>query len=162
MLKIVCMDPMEDSLKALDLSIVDTAAKGLAGTPPRPLSGWVRAVRDALGMTRGQLAQRMGISVETVATLERSEARSTITLASLERLAAGLGGRLVYAIVPPEGSTFEQLVQERALAVARARLERVAHSMALEDQAVEDRYRKRQLDRIVATLLAGSRRILWR
>lgn len=113
-------------------------------------------------MTRDQLASRIGIRGPTVNTLERSEARGTITLASLEKLARGMGCRVVYAIVPLEGKTLEDLVRERAEAVARERLSRVSHSMKLENQALDARSEKRQLARLVESLLAGSRRSLWR
>jgi predicted DNA-binding mobile mystery protein A len=113
-------------------------------------------------MTRAQLATRTGISPSTVNTLERSEAQGTVTIESLEKLAAGLGGKLVYAIVPPPGKTFEQLVLDRAEKLAKKRLARVSHTMSLEDQAVEKKHQERQLRRVVESLLAGSRRTLWR
>jgi predicted DNA-binding mobile mystery protein A len=112
-------------------------------------------------MTRAQLAARTGISPNTVNTLERSEAQGSVTIESLEKLAAGLGGKLVYAIVPPPGKTFEQLVEDQAESVAKKRLARVSHTMTLEDQSVEKRHQERQLQRIIDGLLAGSRRSLW-
>lgn len=128
----------------------------------RPRFGWARAVREALGMTRSQLASRVGLAGPTVATLERSEARGSITLESLDRLAHGMGCRVVYAIVPAEGPTLEKIVRDRAESVARERLSRVSHSMNLENQGVGAKSQRRQLARLVATLLAGSRRNLWR
>ncbi len=113
-------------------------------------------------MTRAQLAVRTGISPSTVNTLERSEAKGSIAIESLEKLATGLGGKLVYAIVPPPGKTFEQIVTERAEMLARKRLERVSHTMTLEDQPVEKEHQERQLKRTVDLLLTGSRRTLWR
>src|SRR4026207_621531 len=65
-----------------------------------PDGGWVRSVRLALGMSAAQLARRVGVSRATIATLERSEARGRITLASLEKLARGLGCRVAYALIP--------------------------------------------------------------
>jgi len=80
----------------------------------RPPQGWARAIRDALGMTKSQLARRMGVSSSTVAELERSEVRETITLASLRRLAKGLDCRVVYALVPNGADSLEVLVRDRA------------------------------------------------
>ena len=153
---------MSKSLKFLDISLLDEAVAPLSSVKPRPALGWVRAIREAFGMSRSQLALRIGSTQEAVSKLERNEALDAITLASLEKLAKGLGGRLVYAIVPPKGKTFEELINEQALAVARKRLSRVAHTMLLEDQAVEHRHQRRQVDRIVDSLLRGSRRALWR
>lgn len=155
---------MTKSFKQLDINLIDDAVRplGTIGARPRPKGGWIKTVRGALGMTRAQLAARTGISPSTVNSLERSEAQGSITLESLEKLATGLGGKLVYAIVPPAGKTFEQVVGERAETIARKRLERVFHTMALEDQSVETEHQERQLKRTIDLLLAGSRRALWR
>lgn len=153
---------MAKSFKYLDIGLIDDSVRPLASVKPRPSSGWVKSIREALGMTRAQLAERVGISQNTINTLERSEAKGTISVASLEKLAHGMGGRLVYAIVPPDGKTFEQLVNEQAEKIAQKRLARVSHTMTLEDQTVEGKYQERQLKRIVDSLLQGSRRMLWR
>ena len=155
---------MANSFKQLDINLLDDAVRALVtiGARPRPKSGWIKTLREALGMTRAQLAVRTGISPSTVNTLERSEAKGSIAIESLEKLATGLGGKLVYAIVPPPGKTFEQIVTERAEMLARKRLERVSHTMTLEDQPVEKEHQERQLKRTVDLLLTGSRRTLWR
>ena len=111
-------------------------------------------------MSLGQLARRVGVSRETIATLERSEARGTITLASLEKLARGLGCRVAYALVP-EGGSLEGLRRKRAQEVARKELERVSHSMRLEAQGLPPARERRQLERHVEELLAGNPRRLW-
>ena len=41
-----------------------------------PVHGWVKAIRQALGMTTAQLAQRMGIRQPSVVALEQSEVRA--------------------------------------------------------------------------------------
>lgn len=112
-------------------------------------------------MSAGQLAKRVGVSRETIATLERSEARGTITLASLEKLARGLGCRVTYALVPEGDGTIEGLRRARALEVARKQLARVSHSMRLEAQGLSPERERRQLERQVDALLAGSPRRLW-
>ncbi len=66
----------------------------------RSKRGWLRAMRDALGMTTRQLALRMGKAQSTIAKLEKSEARETASLASLREAAEAMGCELVYAIVP--------------------------------------------------------------
>jgi predicted DNA-binding mobile mystery protein A len=164
LLRLWTQELMTKPLTKLDINLLDEVVEPLAGLAarPRPVGGWAKAVREAFGMTRAQLATRTGISPSTVNTLERSEAQGTVTIESLEKLAAGLGGKLVYAIVPPPGKTFEQLVLDRAEKLAKKRLARVSHTMSLEDQAVEKRHQERQLRRVVESLLAGSRRTLWR
>lgn len=123
----------------------------------RPRLGWVRAVRDALGMSTRQLAARMGVSQPTVVQLEQSEANGAIQLATLRRAADALNCDLVYALVPREGS-LEQTVSTQARLRAGAIVNAVDRSMELEDQAVDDP--SDDAVNRVALQLAASRR-LW-
>jgi predicted DNA-binding mobile mystery protein A len=66
----------------------------------RPPKGWVRAIRDGLGMTSTELAVRLGVSQSTVSELEHSEMRDTAKLGSLRRAADALDCELVYILVP--------------------------------------------------------------
>lgn len=154
---------MINNFNALMIPQLDDAllAYRQAAASPRPASGWVKAIREAIGMTKAQLAQRIRLSPSTINTLERSEARGAITLESLEKLARGMDCRLVYAIVPNGERTLEQLVRERAEQVARRQHSRVSHTMRLEEQGLDERQEKRQLKRMVDSLLSGSRRALW-
>jgi len=102
---------------------------------PRPQKGWLRAIREATGITVRQMATRLGKAPTLVVNLEKSEAEYRITLGSLRDAADALGCRLVYAIVPKTGS-IQQLAEERARTKAAENVRAVEHSMALEDQAV--------------------------
>jgi len=117
----------------------------------RPRRGWVRAIRDALGMTAAQLGDRLGVTQSTIQRLETSEAADTIQLNSLRRLAEGLNCELVYALVPRETVTSTYAAAARA--AARRELARVSHSMALEDQSVEDRDEDERLRQFIAEAL---------
>ena len=97
-----------------------------------PVRGWIRAIREALGMTSAQLAQRMKIGQSTVVGLEQSEMRGKIQLATLRRVAEALDCTLVYALVPNQ--PLEKIVQDQAREVARRRLQSVSHTMLLENQ----------------------------
>ena len=154
--------PTRSRFKNLALDQLDETMATLrkSAEVSRPQKGWARSIREALGMSLGQLARRVGVSRETIATLERSEARGTITLASLEKLARGLGCRVTYALVP-EGGSIEGLRRKRAQEVARRELEQVSHSMRLEAQGLAPGRERRQLERHVQELLAGSPRRLW-
>jgi predicted DNA-binding mobile mystery protein A len=101
-----------------------------------PPKGWIRAIRDALGMTGVQFAVRLGIRPQSVETLEHSEERETIQLKTLRRAAQALDCTLVYALVPNE--TLEGAVQTRARNIAMRDLGRVAHTMKLEAQETGD------------------------
>src|SRR5215813_8399297 len=65
-----------------------------------PVKGWIRAVREALGMTAEQLGRRLGVKQSSVVALEQSEAKGSIELATLRRVAEALDCTLVYALVP--------------------------------------------------------------
>src|SRR5450432_871395 len=77
-----------------------------------PVRGWIKAVREALGMTTAQLAKRLGIKQPTVVALEQSEAKGSIELATLRRVAEALDCTLVYAFVPKK--PLEAIVRDRA------------------------------------------------
>ena len=142
--------------KQLDkrLSILQNA-RGLA----RPPRGWIKAIRETLGMTTTQLGRRLGVSQPTALGLEKSEESKSITLESLERAARALDCRLVYALVPRE--SLEAIVQNRARDVARKRLSSIGHSMALEDQRVEDADERQHLERLVQKLRESPGSALW-
>src|ERR1700720_1375648 len=99
-----------------------------------PVRGWIKAIREALGMSTAQLAKRLRIKQPSIIALEQSEAKGTIELATLRRVAEALDCTLVYALVPKK--PLEAMVREQAHKVARRRLQSVEHSMALERQAV--------------------------
>ncbi len=114
----------------------------------RPQKGWIRAIRDALGMTAEQLGERLGITQPSVQRLEMSEAEDTIQLNTLRRVAEALNCEVVYALVPRH--SLQTLYDSAAHTVARRELGAISHSMALEDQAVEDEDEDERLRRFIA------------
>ena len=113
----------------------------------RPARGWVRAIRDALGMTAEQLGARIGVSQPTVHKLERSEQDGTVQLNTLRRAAEALDCELVYVFVPrkPLRETYEA----RARAVALGETAAIGHTMSLEAQSVDDEDAEAQLRRFI-------------
>lgn len=103
--------------------------------PERPARGWIHAVRVALGMSTRQLAQKVGITQQSLSRLEASEAQDAITLKSLRKVADKTGCRLVYAFLPRD-KTLTSMVSKRAIQKAREMLQAVDHSMMLENQSV--------------------------
>jgi predicted DNA-binding mobile mystery protein A len=120
-------------LKQLDRSLEPYRA---ARRVSRPAKGWIRAIRQALGVSSGELARRLGSSRQLPLQLEKSEAEDRITLKSLRAVAHALDCELVYALVPQADSLLHELVKDRARAEAKRRVLSVEHSMALENQAV--------------------------
>jgi predicted DNA-binding mobile mystery protein A len=124
-----------------------------------PRGGWVRAIREALGMPAAHLAARINVTRQTIRDLEHSEATGKITLESLNRLAAALGCRVIYALVPEK--PLDEIQRARAREIADSLMKPVAHSMKLEAQSVSEREEQRQKDQIVRKLLEGDPRKLW-
>jgi len=101
----------------------------------RPQKGWVRAIREALGVSSGELGLRLGASRQLALQQEKAEAEERITLKNLRSLANALDCDLVYALVP-RAETMQALLEDRARAQAKKNVLGVEHSMALENQAV--------------------------
>ncbi len=125
----------------------------------RPPKGWVRAIREALGMTTAQLGKRIGVTQPRAFDIEKAEVNGSLTIDSLERAARALDCQLVYALVPRK--PLEDLVVERARQLARSKLASISHSMALEDQQVSESSAAYQLDDLTRKLLEKRGSALW-
>ena len=109
-----------------------------------PPKGWVRAIRDALGMNGVQFARRLGVRPPSVVALEASEESGAIQLKTLRRAAEALDCTLVYALVPND--SLEGAVRVRARKIALRALGRVAHTMKLEAQETQDGATEERID----------------
>jgi predicted DNA-binding mobile mystery protein A len=125
----------------------------------RPPKGWIRAIRDAVGMTAAQLGARIGVSKSRVMAMEKAEARGAVTLETLKRAAQALNCTLVYALVP--NKSLEEMVRDRAREVADERLGRVDHTMKLENQALSAAELTAERARLAEELARGNPRRLW-
>lgn len=125
---------------------------------PQPPRGWVRAIREALGMSRADLAKRLRITRQGVLRIEAAEAAGAITLSKLREVAAALDCDVYYSLVPRE--PLEDVVNNRARLLAEQQLSRVEHTMRLEDQLPHRPDRDELIDDL-ARKIADSR-ALWR
>ena len=89
-----------------------------------PPGGWLRAIREALGMSMAQLGRRMGLPRQGVLALERREASGAVSLKTLREAAAALDAELVYAIVPRR--SLARMLQKQARRKAGEELARGA------------------------------------
>src|ERR1700743_3457110 len=124
---------MQTPAQQLDKRFVDLAPLANA---LRPEKGWIKAVREALGMTTAQLGKRLGVSQQRAAMMEKAEADGSITLRSLEQAAQSLGCRVIYVLYPEE--PLHATMRARAEAIADSQLRAVEQTMRLEDQSVTD------------------------
>lgn len=125
--------------------------------PPR--GGWIREIRESLGMSLSQLAKRLGVSQQAVTQYQKNEASGSITLATLRKTAAALECELVYALVPKADIT--ELRERRAYEVANRVLGRVAQSMVLENQGVSEQEIEQQAQDLARQILEEQPRHLW-
>jgi predicted DNA-binding mobile mystery protein A len=144
----------EKARQALDRRLASLRPVDRFDRPPR---GWVRAIRDALGMSTTQLGRRLGIDRSNVVRLEQSEMNDTIGLGTLRRAAEALDCTLVYALVP--NSSLEAAVAAQARRVAAAELASVEHTMLLEAQELDDESRDTRVEDYAAGLVDDPR--LW-
>jgi predicted DNA-binding mobile mystery protein A len=153
---------MSSELNNLRLEQIQTTVNAYAvlrtkRTPPR---GWLKEVREALGRTERQQAERLNIASSTLHKSEQSEADERISLGQLRKLADALDCELVYALIPR--MPLPQVVQEQAEKLAKAEVFGVAHTMALEDQKPTDERIQKQVTRRAEELLRGKWSDLWR
>jgi predicted DNA-binding mobile mystery protein A len=135
------------------------AMRPLLRVATRPPRGWIKAIREALGMTTAQLAERLGVKQPRVIELEKGEVQGAITLQSLERAAEALGCRVVYILVPER--PLAETLHRRAAAAADDQLAAVEQTMRLEDQVVRGKQQRAESrKRLITDLLARPAR-LW-
>ena len=143
-----------EARRRLDERLTGVSATAVGPTPHR---GWIRAIRDALGMSTTELAARMGVSQQSVTDLERSEVRETIKLDTLRRAADALDCDLVYVLVPRGG--LDDAVWTQARRQAARHVAQVAHHSRLEDQAIDEKATQVQIEDLAWRLV--DRRGLW-
>jgi predicted DNA-binding mobile mystery protein A len=128
---------MNREFRQLRLSQLDRSLSAARNLPPRPKGGWIASVREALGLSLADIGERVRVPRQNVQKFERAEATDRITLATLRRVAEAMGCDLIYALVPKSGS-FAELAERPAREAAVRDVQRVVHTMALEDQKPEN------------------------
>ncbi|HEX3467120.1 MAG TPA: mobile mystery protein A [Candidatus Elarobacter sp.] len=124
-----------------------------------PPKGWVRAIRESLGMTIRQLATRMHVAPSRIPTIEKAEVAGSTTLRTLRQAAAAMNCAFVYAFVPVE--PLDDIVRKQATEKARKDVSRLDHTMRLENQALLRSDLDAELQRTIDRILSGSPRRLW-
>lgn len=98
-----------------------------------PPTGWIKAIRTALGMSMQQLGNKLGVTKQNIQNIEQREKEGSITIKSLREIASALDMKLVYGLVPNDGS-LNALVDRKARELASNIVLRTAQSMRLEAQ----------------------------
>jgi predicted DNA-binding mobile mystery protein A len=125
----------------------------------RPAMGWLRAIREALGMSGKQFAKRLGVSAPWISNLEKNELAGSVTIKTMRQAANALDCDFVYALVPRK--KLKESIRERAISLARKKLARVSHTMLLEAQQLSKAEEKRVLKAEVEELIRNMPKELW-
>jgi len=125
-----------------------------------PANGWINGIRNALGMSARSLGERIGLSQPRISLMEKGELDGSISIKTLEKAAQGLGCRVVYALIPEEGSL--QIMREKqALKKARQMNQYTELHMGLEDQATDDDFKEQSIKLMADESLRKWPRDFW-
>ena len=124
-----------------------------------PPKGWIKAIRESLGMTARQLGARMGVAPSRIPVIEKAEITGATTLRTLRQAATAMNCTFVYAFVPI--APLDDILRERAMQKARNNAARLAHTMSLEDQTLLKSDLDAEWQRTIDRILTASLRGLW-
>jgi predicted DNA-binding mobile mystery protein A len=124
--------------------------------PPR---GWMKAIREALGMTSRQLAGRMRVSASRVPAIEKAEITGSTTIRTLREAAEAMDCKFVYAFVPIK--PLDDILKDQIARKVDNDMGWINHTMRLENQAVSPSDVDDERKRLINDTLSGSLRGLW-
>ena len=126
-----------------------------------PKSGWVKEIRQALGMTMQDLGARLGVIKQRIERIEKDEISGKLTLLTLHETAEALNCELVYFFVP-KGEGLQKSLEEQARRAARDIVRSTEHTMQLEAQDTSRQSQQQLLENIAQELLNKEDRRIWR
>lgn len=132
--------------------------KDVKDVPP-PAKGWIRAIREALGMTGKQLAERLSVRQPRIPILEKDEVSGSVSIKTMRQTAEALDCMFVYALIPR--TTLESTIREQARHVAAERMQRTNHTMGLEDQQLLEDEQRKMLQSMVDELVRTTPKEMW-
>jgi len=125
-----------------------------------PPIGWIKAIRNGIGMSMEQLGKKLSITKQGVMDIEKREKEGTITIKSLQEIAKAMDMKLVYGFVPNEGD-LEQMIEARAIEMAKKIIERTSNTMKLEDQANSKERIEKAIKERASEIINNTPKILW-
>jgi predicted DNA-binding mobile mystery protein A len=125
-----------------------------------PPIGWIKAIRNGIGMSMEQLGKKLSITKQGVMDIEKREKEGAVTIKSMQELAKALDLKFVYGFVPNAGS-LEQMIENRALEIATKIVERTSTTMKLEDQANSKERIENAIKERSSEIINKTPKILW-
>lgn len=124
--------------------------------------GWIRAVRDSLGISSRLLESRLGLQSGSISRAEQRERDKGITLDKLDQIARKMDCKLVYALIPlGEQKSLEAILETRARKLADEILRDVTNTMKLEAQGVDSKTSAAERERLVQSFVEKLDAKLW-
>ncbi len=147
------------SLQIQQLNSKMLAFASLQKVAPPP-TGWIKAIRNAIGMSMLQLGKRLSITKQSVQDIERREKDGSISIKALREAARALDMQLVYGFVPNDGS-LEELIDRKAKELAKQIVQRTSNSMKLEDQENSKQRIEKAIEERAAIIKNEMPKTLW-
>ena len=125
-----------------------------------PPTGWIKAIRTAIGMSMLQLGNKLCISKQGILDMEKREKDGSITIRSLKEIGRILDMQLVYGFVPNDGS-LDALIEKRAIEIATKIVMRTSNTMKLEDQGNSNQRIENAIKERAEEIKKEMPKILW-
>ena len=125
-----------------------------------PPIGWIKAIRNGIGMSMEQLGKKLSITKQAVMDIEKREKEGAITIKSMQEIAKVIDMKFVYGFVPNAGS-LEQMIETRSLEMATKIVQRTSTSMKLEDQVNSKERIEKAIKERAAEIINKTPKILW-
>ena len=125
-----------------------------------PPIGWIRAIRNGIGMSMEQLGRKLSITKQGVMDIEKREMEGAITIKAMQEIAKAMDTKFVYGFVPNTGS-LEQMIETRALEIAKTIVQRTSTTMKLEDQVNSKERIEKAIKERATEIINKTPKILW-
>jgi predicted DNA-binding mobile mystery protein A len=125
-----------------------------------PPIGWIKAIRNGIGMSMEQLGKKLSITKQGVMDIEKREKEGAITIKSMQEIAKAIDMQFVYGFVPDDGS-LDQMIEMRALEMATKIVQRTSNTMKLEDQENSKERIEKAIKERAAEIINKTPKILW-
>nr|WP_321440366.1 mobile mystery protein A [uncultured Hyphomonas sp.] len=151
---------VKDIARKQRISRINKTAANPMRLSQTPKEGWIAFVRHALGMSGAQLGKRLSLSRGRISQAEKAEPDGGVTLRTMEEMAAGMGCRFVYAIIPADGD-LEDVIERQARKKATAIVKRASTHMALENQSLRADKIQSEIERLTQELMREQPSNFW-
>lgn len=123
-------------------------------------SGWIKTIREALGMTSKDMASRIGVNQSRIIHMEQAELNGNIKISTLNKVADNLDMDFVYAFIPR--TSLNEMVRQQARKIALKKMERLDHTMRLEMQELSSEEKEKALKDLIDRILIEGLKDFWK